>query len=73
MFVFPWGKPGTPLEKFRGPRKWQVEELTRIKYHIIEMKSAFAKGEQPVIYRSATASGRGIGKFHCLQRGLTCG
>jgi hypothetical protein len=62
MFVFPWGKPNTPLEKFKGPRKWQVDELTRIKNHIIENKARMARGENPIVYRSATASGRGIGK-----------
>ena len=25
MACFPWGVKGTPLEKFNGPRKWQVE------------------------------------------------
>ena len=25
--AFPWGKAGTPLEHFQGPRKWQLEVL----------------------------------------------
>ena len=23
LLLFPWGEPGTPLEHFQGPRKWQ--------------------------------------------------
>lgn len=62
MSVFPWGKKGTPLEKFKGPRTWQVEELTAIRDHIAEQKGRVAMGLEPVMYKSATASGRGIGK-----------
>lgn len=62
LFVFPWGKEGTPLAKFKGPRKWQMEELTRIRDHIRANKKLIAKGENPLVYQSATASGRGIGK-----------
>lgn len=62
MFVFPWGKQGTPLEKFKGPRKWQVIELQKIAQHIQENKNRIARGENPVVYKSATVSGRGIGK-----------
>ncbi|MCA9339387.1 MAG: terminase [Candidatus Saccharibacteria bacterium] len=61
-FVFPWGKEGTPLQNFSGPRKWQVEELTRITKHIKENKERLARGETPVVYQSATSSGRGVGK-----------
>lgn len=62
MFAFPWGREGTPLQNFKGPRKWQIEELLRIKQHIKENKARMAKGDNPVIYQSATASGRGVGK-----------
>jgi hypothetical protein len=62
MFVFPWGKKGTPLENFSGPRKWQREELTNIKNHIAENKRLMAQGKSPLVYKSATASGRGPGK-----------
>ncbi len=61
-FVFPWGKEGTPLHKFEGPRKWQVEELTRIARHIEANKARMAIGQSPQVYQSATASGRGVGK-----------
>ena len=33
MFVYPWGQPGTPLEHFQGPRKWQREVLQNIADH----------------------------------------
>ena len=33
-FAFPWGEKGTPLEHFRGPRKWQREVLRDLKTHI---------------------------------------
>lgn len=62
MFVFPWGKQGTPLEKFTGPRKWQIEELTRMRDHIAANKVLMAQGKIPLIYQSATSSGRGVGK-----------
>lgn len=62
MFVFPWGKEGTPLEKFKGPRKWQEKELKAIAAHIKANKERMARGENPEVYQSATSSGRGIGK-----------
>jgi hypothetical protein len=61
-YAFPWGQKGTPLEKFKGPRKWQREELLKIAEHIKLNKARVLKGEDPVVYKSATASGRGIGK-----------
>lgn len=62
MFAFPWGKEGTPLAKVNGPRKWQREELEAIRDHIKMNKIREAKGEPLLMYKSATASGRGIGK-----------
>lgn len=62
MTVFPWGKPKTPLEKHLGPRSWQKEELLAIKEHIHINKQRMLRGEDPLVYNSATASGRGIGK-----------
>ena len=32
--VFPWGVKGTPLENFKGPRKWQREVLQELGAHI---------------------------------------
>lgn len=62
MFAFPWGKKGTPLEKFKGPRKWQEDELRDMAAHIKEQKARAAMGLGYEMYRSSTASGRGIGK-----------
>jgi len=58
LFAFPWGQPGTPLAKYRGPRKWQREVLRDIKRHIDENKGKLEMGT----LREAVASGRGIGK-----------
>lgn len=62
MYAFPWGQKGTPLENFSGPRKWQREELEAIAAHIKENRARMNRGETPLVYKSATASGRGIGK-----------
>lgn len=55
-FAFPWGKPGTELEKERGPRKWQREVLTEIGEKVRRGKPI---GE---VVQQAVASGHGIGK-----------
>lgn len=58
MFAFPWGQPGTPLEHFTGPRKWQREVLSDIAAHI---KQNSGKLDFDTL-RHAVSSGRGIGK-----------
>ncbi len=58
MFAFPWGQPGTPLEHFKGPRKWQREVLQQITDHI---KNNQGKLDFNTL-RHAVSSGRGIGK-----------
>jgi hypothetical protein len=58
LFAFPWGRKGTPLEHFEGPRRWQREVLRNIAAHIAKNKTANAYE----VLRMATASGRGIGK-----------
>lgn len=62
LFAFPWGKPNTPLERFKGPRSWQRDELQAISAHLRRNLELMASGRAPQIYQSATASGRGIGK-----------
>lgn len=62
MFVFPWGKPGTPLEHQQGPRKWQARQLKRIGQAIKEGRNALAQKRILKMLRKAVASGRGIGK-----------
>ena len=60
--AFPWGVENTPLARFKGPRPWQVEELTRMADHIKIQKDNLKHGRPVEMYRSATASGRGPGK-----------
>ena len=58
MYCFPWNEKGTPLEHFKGPRKWQREVLIQIGEHI--------QANQGLIdfntLRKCISSGRGIGK-----------
>jgi hypothetical protein len=58
MFAFPWGQQGTPLEHFKGPRKWQREVLTEIANHIKQNQGQIDFNT----LRHAVSSGRGIGK-----------
>jgi hypothetical protein len=62
LFAFPWGKKGTPLERYNGPRAWQKRELLALAAHIKANKERDALGLEPVVYKSAKSSGRGIGK-----------
>jgi len=62
MFVFPWGKKGTPLEKRTGPRKWQRERLEELRDHIKANAGRIELGLLPGMLRDATVSGRGVGK-----------
>ncbi len=61
-FIFPWGKEGTPLHDKKGPRNWQRDELLAFKDHIADNLLRVEMGQMPKIYRSVTASGRGVGK-----------
>lgn len=82
MFAFPWGQEGTPLANFKGPRKWQEDELRRIGEHLRKQKEAHALGLPMEVYKSATTSGRGSGKSSLVawlnlwmlstQLGTTC-
>lgn len=62
MYAYPWGEKGTPLEHYRGPRDWQKAELLAISAHIHQNQARIARGESPLMWQSATASGRGPGK-----------
>ena len=62
MYAFPWGVPNTPLANYKGPRKWQREEMDRITAHIKENKERVIRGETPRVYKFAMTSGRGPGK-----------
>lgn len=58
LFVFPWGEAGTPLERFKGPRKWQRDVLRSLTAHIKDNQGRL----DYKVFRLAIASGRGIGK-----------
>lgn len=57
MGAFPWGEPGTRLEKFSGPEPWQEKLLLRI-------KAGLPLGRA---IQEATASGHGVGKSACVS------
>jgi len=62
MFAFPWGKKGTPLEHYTGPRSWQKKKMLEQADHIAENRKRIAAGKSPVPLYDATVSGRGVGK-----------
>lgn len=62
LFAFPWGQVGTPLVNKSGPRKWQREELQKIGRHNLENQFRINRGQSPLPYNLAIASGRGTGK-----------
>ena len=63
MFVYPWGKPGTPLETRKGPRKWQKKILDELTGYLKLAKDRQMAFEELVpMFKKAVASGRGIGK-----------
>ena len=62
LFAFPWGKPGAPLERFTGPRQWQLETLIQMRDHIANNHNRARQQLEPELMRIARASGRGIGK-----------
>lgn len=77
LFTYPWGVPGTPLEKFKGPRLWQRKFLRKIRDQIAIntqrlVEASSTPSSSPTddqldevllnAVREAIASGRGIGK-----------
>jgi hypothetical protein len=62
LFVYPWGKAGTPLEHFEGPRQWQRDYLDEVTEHLKTQSSRMALDLDPEMWRHGTASGRGPGK-----------
>lgn len=51
--AFPWGEPGTRLEKYAGPEEWQLGVLRRLKLGLLTVEKAI---------QEAVASGHGVGK-----------
>jgi len=62
LYMYPWGEPGTPLERFKGPRAWQREELEAIGEHTRKQRFAFDNDLPLSIYHAAYSAGRGPGK-----------
>ncbi len=62
LFCFPWGVANTPLHDRKGPRTWQRDELQAMTEHLRINIDRVARGLTPLVYKSAKASGRGIGK-----------
>lgn len=58
MGAFPWGEPGTVLEKAQGPEDWQRDILIDIRDGLTDIDTAI---------QIATASGHGIGKSACVS------
>lgn len=67
MFIYPWGQPNTPLERFKEPRTWQRDELQKLTEHIRTNRTRVLNKQDPLVYRSATVSGRGVGKSALLS------
>lgn len=68
MAVFPWGQPHlpdgseNPLKDKKGPEDWQREELVALGEHIKENIERVAIGLDMLVWKSAYASGHGVGK-----------
>lgn len=62
LFVFPWGQANTPLEKFKGPRRWQRLLAREVTEHIRANRVNEAIGCALHALQDATKAGRGIGK-----------
>jgi len=68
MAVFPWGEPClpdgsfNPLHNKRGPEPWQKKLLIQIGDHIRENGLLAGMGLDMEVWRSAIASGHGVGK-----------
>lgn len=68
LFSYPWGEPlladgsANPLAKKTGPEWWQAEILTQIGEHIRENRELTILELERIVWRSAVASGHGVGK-----------
>lgn len=70
-YVFPWGKKNSPLERFSGPRTWQLELLREIQDKLLSNREKLSRGENSDVIYIAISSGRGIGKSAMLSM-LSC-
>lgn len=68
MGAFPWGQPHlpdgseNPLADKKGPEPWQREELIALGEHIKSNVLLTSMGLSNVVWKSAYASGHGVGK-----------
>lgn len=68
MAVWPWGEPylpdgsPNPLADKHGPEPWQREELEALGKHIEDNLLRVSIGLEMEVWRSAIASGHGVGK-----------
>lgn len=60
MWAFPWGEPGTPLEKEEGPDEWQRLFLQDLAKLLSEREFDCVNPVNPI--QMSVASGHGIGK-----------
>lgn len=60
--AYPWGVPGTALEKFDGPMPWARELMERVRDKLITVEAAIAEARTTEPIQEATASGHGIAK-----------
>lgn len=62
MAAYPWGVPHTPLAHKAGPEPWQAKLLHAVSHHRIENAIRKSMGFNYIPWRSAVASGHGVGK-----------
>lgn len=68
MACYPWGQATlldgsfNPLHDRKGPEPWQKRLLVKMGAHVKENNDRISMGLQPLVWRSARASGHGVGK-----------
>lgn len=62
MANYPWGQPGTSLRNKAGPEPWQAKLLHAVSHHRITNHWRKSFGLDYIPWRSAVASGHGVGK-----------
>ncbi len=62
QYAYPWGRAGTPLEKLREPRRWQLDDLIALAAHTQEQVFRHEQGLPLKMWKEARSSGRGPGK-----------
>lgn len=57
LWAFPWGQPGTSLEREQGPEEWQHDQLQRIGERLRAGETTEA-----LVIKEAISAGHGVGK-----------